>query len=94
MEINELSQEELAYEMGARGVPIGTVEAMRKSIRTSCLLEKGGLVDLFHYYPISFDENKAAVESKQEELRASCSFISPNCRRQSIANNPRRKSVL
>uniref|UniRef100_W8AJD3 Gag polyprotein n=1 Tax=Ceratitis capitata TaxID=7213 RepID=W8AJD3_CERCA len=68
MEINRLAQDELAYEMEARGLPVGTVEAMRKSLRASRLIERRGSVNLFQDYPFSFDEDKTAVESKLEEV--------------------------
>ncbi len=76
MEINRLAQDELAYEMEARGLPVGTVEAMRKSLRASRLIEKRGSVNLFQDYPFSFDEDKTAVESKLEEVEKLIASVS------------------
>lgn len=70
MEINRLSQEELSYEMEARGLPVGSVDNMRKSLRASRLLERRGSVDLFQDYPFSFEEDRDAVEQKLKEVES------------------------
>ncbi|XP_023158911.1 uncharacterized protein LOC111591681 [Ceratitis capitata] len=61
---------------------VGTVEAMRMSLRAARLIERRGSVNLFQDYPFSFHEDKTAVESKLEEVEKLILSVSGECKPQ------------
>ena len=67
MEINKLSQDELAYELKWRDLEIGTVDQMRKTLRAATKLGRRDSL-VVPAYPFKFEEDKLAVEKKLEEL--------------------------
>lgn len=67
MEVNRLSQDELAYEMEWRGLPIGTVDEMRKALRAATKLERRNSF-VAPAYKFNFEQDQLAVEKKLEEL--------------------------
>ncbi|XP_055913098.1 uncharacterized protein LOC129946788 [Eupeodes corollae] len=69
MNIGRLAQDELAYEMKVRGLKVGTVEEMRKALRSSRLLVKRNSMEVSLVYPFSYEEDVEAIEAKIEEIR-------------------------
>lgn len=69
MEVNRLTQEELEYLMFSRGLPKARVAEMRKMWRLSLKRERQGLSFVEGEYPFTYDDDKAAVASKMDEVR-------------------------
>ncbi|XP_055836661.1 uncharacterized protein LOC129905251 [Episyrphus balteatus] len=69
MNIGRLAQDELAYEMKVRGLKVGTVEEMRKALRSSRLLIKRNSMEMSQVYPFTYEEDRDAVKAKIQEIR-------------------------
>lgn len=70
METGRLIQDELIYELGIRGIGIGTVEEMRKSLARALKMEKSGSSSFtWPDYPYTFEEDTSAITAKLQEIR-------------------------
>lgn len=70
MDINRLNQEELEYEMEVRGLALGKVEVMRKSLRAAKKLENNrGSSFTAPPSPFDFASDEKALTAKLEEVK-------------------------
>lgn len=84
MNINRLSQDELAYELVKRGLDSGeTVEEMRKILSQARKMEKVGNRFSYPDYPFTFEEDTRAVEAKLNDLSKEID----SCERPITSNN-------
>lgn len=68
-DINRLNVTELTHELAIRGLKdVGNVVQMRKTLRTLLKVEKSDNPLTYPTYPFSFDDDKAALEAKHEEI--------------------------
>lgn len=70
MSINRQVQDELMYELQIRGIGVGTVDEMRKSITRALRMEKEGTALPEVLYPFTFDADAAAVPAKIVQIGA------------------------
>jgi hypothetical protein len=69
LQVNRLSQDELAYEVAIRGIAVGTVEAMRQALAMALRLERRGDSVTYPKYPFTVEEDLQAVDAKLKELQ-------------------------
>lgn len=70
--VGRLALEEIQYELSIRGVAsTGTLDVLRKTLRTVLSREKAGLSFTYPAHPYTFDEDFAALTAKIAELSGS-----------------------